>query len=253
MLRRLTNNYVTFVSSVLLVFLLVFDYLREGYVLVPNLQISTQLVQDLEKSDRSLSETLSAKNRGLADQEESKYKSLWLSPEGFNSFNELSYGIYTQDELSIRLQNELHNLMSIPYDSSKVLLYYHHLNNGFGAEFHWLQVALTVAFMTNRRLVIAEKEGWHYADETYCNHTTWSCYFNSIPPCPSNIASRLAIPIDYSNLDQNDQIVIFSDKNKTVWDWIPPSYEHRGLFWWRSQLSIFLFKPKPSILGNSSQ
>lgn len=150
---RFANDYVTIVSCGLLLILLVFDYLRDGNVIEPKLQFATSVIQDLEETYASISKPSFVLHRELAENEETKMKAIWLSSETA-TYKELGYASYISDGDSEKLQKELATLQSSPCDS-KILLFYHHQNNGFGAEFHWLQVALTIAYMTNRRLVVA--------------------------------------------------------------------------------------------------
>jgi hypothetical protein len=51
--------------------------------------------------------------------------------------------------------------------NARILLYSPH-ECGLGAELHWINVALTVALVTNRTLVFREDMPWIYAQSPVC-------------------------------------------------------------------------------------
>jgi len=72
---------------------------------------------------------------------------------------------------------------NVDCQQAKLLLYAHWTDVGLGSELHWLEVAITAAFVTNRTLVIREDQQWLWASPTDCNERTFSCYFKPISAC----------------------------------------------------------------------
>jgi hypothetical protein len=77
---------------------------------------------------------------------------------------------------------------------ARLLLYALHSDCGFGAELHWLTVALRAALTTRRTLVVVENERWIYAEQPYCaeGSGTFSCYFEPLSSCTARTDAELA-------------------------------------------------------------
>ena len=77
--------------------------------------------------------------------------------------------------------------------TARILLYSPH-ECGLGAELHWINVAMTVALVTNRTLVMREDKPWIYAQEPYCaaGMGTFSCYFMPFSSCVARTSAELA-------------------------------------------------------------
>jgi hypothetical protein len=83
---------------------------------------------------------------------------------------------YSRSPMDSTIQNDLDRLQK-PSDNCRdsatrrFLFYAMHADCGFGAEMHWLTVALHAALVTNRTLVLLENESWIYAESPFCKVT----------------------------------------------------------------------------------
>lgn len=149
-------------------------------------------------------------------------------------------------------------------DSARLLLYSHWRDIGLGSELHWIQVALTAAFMLNRTLVVREDQGWLWVDRDACGDRTFSCFFEPLSSCEAvgrDALERLVAP------QTLEQVPIVSPATMTtehvdvrVVQWenagglarevpLPFRYEWpRPVFWWRAQLCRYIFRPRRYVL-----
>jgi hypothetical protein len=82
------------------------------------------------------------------EEEEQRYKKIFEDQQQI-ALNSLGYALYSEDEQSRQLQADLDKLQKFDKEECsyrKLLVYYHNNDNGFGSEFHWIQLALTAAY-----------------------------------------------------------------------------------------------------------
>lgn len=162
---------------------------------------------------------------------------------------------------------ELHALQH-PADCrrARLLLYPQNQDCGIGAELHWMQMALTAAFESNRTLVVREDQGWTFADPAHCGEKSFSCYFEPLSGCDvHNEAELNALLHDYDAWPPYVTTSNFSDAalaQQRVLHWrnngdfkfsrvFPErargrAYQ-RNLFWWRAMLMRYQFRVRPYV------
>jgi hypothetical protein len=179
---------------------------------------------------------------------------------------------YEQTEDDERLQTYLSGLQHrCNAKHSRILLYQLHSDCGFGAELHWITVALTAAVETNRTLVIREDVAWQYADAAagFCapGHT-FSCYFASLSSCVVRSRADLdeilagvplaEVPIfttkELHALDAHRVVQYSTDLQKQLdfpfFRSVPSGWKSdRDVFWWRSQLVKFTMRLSSRVAG----
>ena len=161
--------------------------------------------------------------------------------------------------------------------TSRILLYSPH-ECGLGAELHWLNVAMTAAYVTNRTLVFREDKDWIYAQEPFCprGRGTFSCYFMPLSSCLVRNEAELRalvgsqpapLPVlKTQELHAHDsvRVVQYTENLQEQLDFVfsrdvPSSWDARllsipdgshPLFWWRSQLvkQLWRFQPRVAAL-----
>jgi hypothetical protein len=173
----------------------------------------------------------------------------------------LSYHSSPEDEeLQSHIRALQHNA-AVPCDAQRVLLFALHSDCGFGAELHWLSVALMAAIETNRTLVIREDLPWIYAAQPFCERGhTFSCYFQPLSHCVVRSEADLTallggqriddVPVfttkELHKLDAHRVVQYSTDLQKQL-DFpyfrnIPARWARAGMsaFHWRSQLVAFI-------------
>jgi hypothetical protein len=150
--------------------------------------------------------------------------------------------------------------------SARLLLYSHWADNGLGSELHWLQVALTAAFLLNRTLVVREDQGWLWADRDTCGDRTFSCLFEPLSSCeavgrdglvrlvaPQTLADvPIVSPADMAGAAARSERVLQWQNAGGLAREVPLPFRHewpRPVFWWRAQLCRFLFRPRRYVLA----
>ena len=85
------------------------------------------------------------------------------------------------DEADVRALHRALKRLQRPADCrrARMIVYYHH-KSGLASELHKLALALSMALMTNRTLVVAESAGWGYADKGVCGNTTVTCHMHEL-------------------------------------------------------------------------
>lgn len=158
-----------------------------------------------------------------------------------------------------------------------MLLYTPH-ECGLGAELHWLTVALQIALVTRRQLVIREDVPWIYAEAPFCapGEGTFSCYFRPLSACAvrsdadlaallgDSVASLRKVPIITSAdlaAHADVRVVQWTTNLQQQLDFkftrtVPPEWHERllpfssaisDLFWWRSQLVGYIWRFTPRV------
>ncbi|EKX36743.1 hypothetical protein GUITHDRAFT_145490 [Guillardia theta CCMP2712] len=142
---------------------------------------------------------------------------------------------------------------------ARLMVYYHHVS-GLASEVHKLALALSMALMTNRTLVVAESSGWGYADPLVCGNRTVTCHMQELNTwCKEEDAGEESPEVLLGRCCyMNDSLVTYPHRvmrvNQTTieqhkltlyYKTVPRRFAWRGLFWWRAQLVSFLFRPKP--------
>jgi len=158
----------------------------------------------------------------------------------------------------------------------RLLIFSHPPDTGLGAELHWLQVALVLASLTNRTLVVRER-GWTWTAEqgegNHCASRTWSCVFEPLSSCEAvdddddddtGSFARLVAPQRPSTLPtveatgydaepaSSARVVLFrlsSGLARSAPPWLTPPPGATRLGWWRTQSAAFLFRPRPHLHG----
>lgn len=170
------------------------------------------------------------------------------------------------DEIE-RFADELHRLQH-PVDckSARLLLYPQNQDCGIGAELHWMQMALTAAYESNRTLVMREDQGWTFADPAFCGEKSFSCYFEPLSGCDVHNEFELnSLLHDYQAWPPTVTTANFSDPTlatQRVLHWknngdfkfsrhFPTRAQgregRRNLFWWRSMLMRYQFRVRPYV------
>lgn len=166
-----------------------------------------------------------------------------------------------------KFADELHALQH-PRDckAARLLLYPQNQDCGIGAELHWMQMALTAAYDSNRTLVVREDQGWTFADPAHCGEKSFSCYFEPLSGCDvHNEAELNELLHDYEDWPPYVTSSNFSDPalaHHRVLHWrnngdfkfsrhFPErargrAYQ-RNLFWWRAMLMRYQFRVRPHI------
>lgn len=149
---------------------------------------------------------------------------------------------------------------------------------GFAANVHFMTVAFNYALAFNRTFLSMESDHWNYGGRD-CRYG-WQCYFHPLSSCserdvwePYTVPIRLdhwwdhrgylyridtheARSLYYGNVDGPWQEVIGNRRGPhggPVRQWIPEQFRHRGLLWWRAQLTRYLVRPKAWVLGYIDQ
>jgi len=168
-----------------------------------------------------------------------------------------------------------------PADCSKrnALVYMHDRAYwGFAANVHFMTVAFNYALAFNRTFLAMESDHWNYGGRD-CRYG-WHCYFQPLSRCserdvwePYTVPIRLdhwwdhrgylyridtedARTLHYGNVDGPWQEVIGNRRGPhggPVRQWIPELFRHKGLLWWRAQLTRYLMRPKGWVLGYINQ
>jgi hypothetical protein len=150
--------------------------------------------------------------------------------------------------------------------SARLLLYPQNQDCGIGAELHWMQMALTAAYESNRTLVVREDQGWTFADPAFCGENSFSCYFEPLSGCDVHNELELnALLHDYESWPLTVTTANFSDAAvaaQRVLHWknngdfkfsrhFPARAQgregRRNLFWWRSMLMRYQFRVRPYV------
>lgn len=150
-------------------------------------------------------------------------------------------------------------------DHARLLLYSHWHDIGLGSELHWIQVALTAAFMMNRTLVIREDQGWLWVDRESCGERTFSCLFEPLSSCEAvgrDALERLVAPQTLAQVPVVSPATMTSEHTDArVVQWenagglareVPQPFRYdwpRPVFWWRAQLCRFIFRPRAYVLA----
>lgn len=157
----------------------------------------------------------------------------------------------------------------------KALVYMHDRAYwGFAANVHFMTVAFNYALAFNRTFLSMESDHWNYGGRD-CRYG-WQCYFQPLSSCsegdvwePYTLPIRLdhwwdyrgylyrvdtqgARTLYYGNVDGPWQEVIGNRRGPhggPVRHWIPELFRHKGLLWWRAQLTRYLMRPKGWVLG----
>jgi hypothetical protein len=135
-----------------------------------------------------------------------------------------------------QVQTEMWN-MQHPANCSAVEWYRYyqrpgHPAHGIGSYIHVVSVAFTDAWM--RGLSFMNHAWWIFGDPLpACRYASYECYVWPATPCkfeqmPKNVTTELWMRPDRLQ--------------------IPEKWRHKGLFWWRAQVTKFLFRPRPSLL-----
>jgi hypothetical protein len=175
----------------------------------------------------------------------------------------LTYTASPEDEA---LQNQLNSLQfngDVPCDAQRILLFSLHSDCGFGAELHWLSVAMMAAIETNRTLVLREDLPWIYAEQPFCERgQTFSCYFLPLSHCVVRSEADLNailggqriedVPVfttkELHKLSEHRVVQYTADLQKQLdfpyFRHIPLPWSRHGwtLFHWRSQLMHFIVR-----------
>lgn len=150
-------------------------------------------------------------------------------------------------------------------ETARLLLYSHWADIGLGSELHWLQVALTAAFMLNRTLVVREDQGWLWVDRDACGERTFSCLFEPLSRCeavgraalerlvaPQTLAQVPVVsPANMSTAALDARVVQWENGGGLARE-VPMPFRHewpRPVFWWRAQLGRFVFRPRRYVLA----
>eukprot|EP00960_Hanusia_phi_P057298 763522-Hanusia_phi.AAC.2 len=147
---------------------------------------------------------------------------------------------------------------------ARLMVYYHHVS-GLASELHKLALALSMALMTNRTLVVAESSGWGYADPHVCGNRTVTCHMQELNTwCKEEDAGKESQEVLLGRCCyMNDTLVTYPHRvmrvNQTTieqhklslyYKTMPRRFAKRGLFWWRAHLTSFLFKPQHHMRGS---
>lgn len=166
----------------------------------------------------------------------------------------------------------------------RILLYTPH-ECGLGAELHWLTVALQVALVTRRQLVIREDLPWIYAEAPFCppGAGSYSCYFRQLSACSvrseadlfallgddvterssaraamrhvpviksGDLAAHADVRVVQLTTNLNEQLDFKFTRNLPQ-EWEVQLLHHHmivnALFWWRSQLVGYIWRFTPRV------
>jgi hypothetical protein len=189
----------------------------------------------------------------------------------------------TRHQLTFLQQIDSLQFPSSPCSDSRILLYTPHAC-GLGAELHWLTVALQLAIVTRRQLVIREDVPWIYAEAPFCppGHGTFSCYFRPLSAClvrsDADLLALLAADRSSTTaaaamrrvpIVSSADLLAHADARVVQWttdlqqqldfkftrtvprDWharlLPFHSTVSDLFWWRSQLVGYVWRFSPRV------
>lgn len=175
---------------------------------------------------------------------------------------------FEEDKRDVRLLVRALKQLQRPSDCSRArLMVYYHQRSGLASELHKLALALSLALMTNRTLVVAESAGWGYADPSVCGNTTVSCHMSELNSvckeadaggeAPQIVMGRCCWMNDSMvthphRVMRVNQTTIEQEKLSLYYKTVPARFAKRGLFWWRAQLVSFIFQLKPHMRAGPS-
>ena len=137
---------------------------------------------------------------------------------------------------------------------------------GLAVNVHYMSLLLNYCILTNRTLVSAQPDYWNYAGKR-CSDG-WECYMEPLSKCseghvwqPYTSDIRDDIRLDYRKylykVDTSSEQTLYFRNVDGPWLqkllspeyqlYVPERFRHRGLLWWRSQLTRYLFRPKPFV------
>ena len=144
------------------------------------------------------------------------------------------------------------------------LMVYYHQSSGLASELHKLALALSMALMTNRTLVVAESRGWGYSDPAVCGNKTVTCHMHELntrcreedagDEAPDFLEGKCcwmndSLVTHAARVMRVNQTTIEQHKLSMYYKTVPARFAARGLFWWRAQLVSFLFTPRAHMRG----
>uniref|UniRef100_A0A7S4NGE0 EGF-like domain-containing protein n=1 Tax=Guillardia theta TaxID=55529 RepID=A0A7S4NGE0_GUITH len=113
---------------------------------------------------------------------------------------------------------------------------------GLTASLSLIASMLSLSFALNKKMLLWRKAEWFYADPGECPDKQMSCYFDSWSDCSHQDIDNFLEGTFHLKVEESD-----NTRSVQPFAWVPPKYQSKGIFWWRTVLNSFLFRIRPEL------
>lgn len=110
-------------------------------------------------------------------------------------------------------------------------------SGGLAATISLITGMHSMAFSLGKALLLWRRSDWFYADRTECPSKQLDCYFEPWHNCTVHDVDTFT----------EGAVHLLSGESKEagvqMFAHVPPQYRHHGLFWWRTVMTDFIFRP----------